>query len=157
MENKFIGLGDVLNKLASKFGYEIKDELLLTSLNKIELNKTDGLEVIYKAYEEPKYSIPIVFSHSLLEQVNVREESFNKFWDLYNKKAGRTNCFKKWSKLSQKDIDKIFETLPNYLNYTKDTTFRKLPETYLNQRVWEDELYTQTNKQEVKTHNAFKF
>ena len=155
MENKFIGLGDVINKLASKFGYEIKDELLLSSLNKIELNKTEGLDVFYKAYEEPKYSIPLVSSQTILQQVNQREESFNKFWNMYNKKAGRTNCFKKWGKLSQKDIDKIFETLPAYLKHTSDVTYRKLPETYLNQRVWEDELYVQQKQQ--PSFNAFKF
>jgi len=156
MENKFIGLGDVLNKLAIKFGYEIKDELLINSLNEIELNKTDGLEVVYKVYEQPKYAIPIISAHQVLEEISIREELFNKFWEMYNKKAGRDICFKKWRKLTEKDIDNIFKTLPAYIKATPDLKFRKLPATYLNQRVWEDELYTQPVQQQ-NNFSPFKF
>lgn len=156
MENKFIGLGDVLNKIVSRMGYTIKDETLLASLNGIELVKTDGLEILYKGYEEPKYPIPVVSATQVLNDISKREETFEKFWVLYNKKAGRDICFKKWCKLTQKDVDKIMETLPNYIKATPDIQFRKLPATYLNQRVWEDELYVQ-QKQETKSFNAFKF
>ena len=36
--------------------------------------------------------------------------------------------------------NKIFETLPEYVNSTPDKKFRKNPETYLNNCSWNDEI-----------------
>ena len=74
--------------------------------------------------------------------------SFDEFWETYNKKTGRVNCERIYARLKDKDYAKIKETLPIYLERLKDKDkqYQKNPQTYLNGRYWEDEIY-----QEAKT------
>ena len=72
--------------------------------------------------------------------------SFDEFWETYNKKTGRVNCERIYARLKDKDYAKIKETLPIYLESVKDKQYLKNPQTYLNGRCWEDEIY-----QEAKT------
>ena len=72
--------------------------------------------------------------------------SFDEFWETYNKKTGRVNCERIYAKLKDKDYAKIKETLPIYLASVKDKQYLKNPQTYLNGKCWEDEIY-----QEAKT------
>lgn len=65
---------------------------------------------------------------------------FERFWDLYGKKKDRAKCELKFNKLDKSEIDKIFDTLPDYINSTPDIQFRKNPLTYLNGQCWEDEI-----------------
>ena len=75
-----------------------------------------------------------------------KEIEFEKFWNLYNKKVGsKESVFKKFSKLSDTEIDTIFETLPKYIESTPDKQYRKNPETYINQKSWNDEIIIKTN------------
>jgi hypothetical protein len=69
---------------------------------------------------------------------------FLKFWNLYNKKVGdKAKILKKWINLKQVDRDKIIETLPAFLKTITDKQYQPFPETYLNNKRWNDEL-TQT-------------
>ena len=154
MENNKIGLGDLLNEILGKLQFEIKDLALMESLNDTKLERTEGLKLIYPK-QEVVYSIPKVSAQEILEKVNQREEDFKKFWDMYNKKAGTKDAKTKFLKLSDKEVEQIFKTLPYYLKSTPDLKFRKLPTSYLNQRTWEDEEYM-PRKIEVKV-NPFRF
>jgi hypothetical protein len=154
MENNKIGLGDLLNEILGKLQFEIKDLALMESLNDTKLERTEGLKLIYPK-QEVVYSIPKVSAQEILEKVNQREEDFKKFWEMYNKKAGTKDAKTKFLKLSDKEVEQIFKTLPYYLKSTPDLKFRKLPTSYLNQRTWEDEEYL-PRKIEVKV-NPFRF
>ena len=72
--------------------------------------------------------------------------SFDEFWETYNKKTGRVNCERIYARLKDKDYAKIKETLPIYLERVKDEKYKMNPQTYLNGRYWEDEIF-----QEAKT------
>lgn len=74
--------------------------------------------------------------------------SFDEFWETYNKKTGRANCERIYARLKDKDYAKIKETLPIYLDRVKekDKKYQMNPQTYLNGKYWEDEIY-----QEAKT------
>lgn len=76
--------------------------------------------------------------------------SFDRFWNLYDKKVGRAKCEKFFHNLSGNDRNKIFENLPAYIQATPDKQFRKNPETYLRNSSWEDELIVK-EQQEEKT------
>ena len=80
--------------------------------------------------------------NAIKERKGIKEKEilFYRFWDLYDKKEGRKDCERKFAKLKQTDIDKIFETLPTYIASTPDKKFRKMPETYLNGEHWNDEI-----------------
>jgi hypothetical protein len=65
---------------------------------------------------------------------------FEDFWNLYDKKRGRADAERKYSKLTFSEKEKIFETLPAYVASTPDPQYRKDPETYLNGKHWNDEI-----------------
>lgn len=158
MKTKKIGLGDFLQEVLGKFLYSIKDQELLDSLNETKLTGTEGLELIYHIDKKVNIpTLPQVNAQEILQEVNKKEELFDKFWEMYNKKVGTKDAKTKFIKLSMKEIDKVFETLPFYLKSTPDIKFRKHPVTYLNQRTWEDEGYMPRKIQSIETASPFKF
>ena len=82
------------------------------------------------------------------EEINIE---FSVFWNLYNKKKGSIdNCTKKWLKLSDEEREQIIHTLPAFLLNIKEKQFQPYPETYLNQKRWEDEIEQLSVKREIK-------
>lgn len=67
-----------------------------------------------------------------------RKEQFESFWKMYDIRKGKTKALDVWMKLSEEEIDMIRNTIKRYLIETPDKKFRKLPITYLNQKVWID-------------------
>ncbi len=84
------------------------------------------------------------------------EFSFDKVWDLYDKKIGsKKKLIVKWNKLSLSTRKKIFDYIPRYKAAQPNKQFRKNFETFLNQESWNDELiyderasYQQEKKEE---------
>lgn len=67
--------------------------------------------------------------------------SFESFWDLYDKKRGdKTKLEKKWNNLNDDDRSAIMDFIPRYIIAQPDKLFRKDPETFLNNRSWNDEI-----------------
>lgn len=67
-------------------------------------------------------------------------DRFLEFWEMYGKREKKAEAKKKFEKLEDSEIEKIFLTLPAFLQEHKELKFRPYPITYLNQRRWEDEL-----------------
>jgi len=66
---------------------------------------------------------------------------FSHFWDLYDKKVGdKSRIKKKWDKLSLKNQNEAIDHIKKYKEAQPDKQFRKNPETYLNQKSWNDEI-----------------
>lgn len=80
------------------------------------------------------------------------KETFERFWNLYDKKVDRKKCETKFKNLKQTDIDKIFETLPSYIARTPDIKFRKDPATYLNNYSWNDEVPIAQDKFKIRIY-----
>ena len=66
--------------------------------------------------------------------------SFDDFWKLYDKSAGKQKSEKKWNSLKNEERELIMQHLPKYKLSRPDKTFRKDPLTYLNNKSWEDEI-----------------
>ena len=73
---------------------------------------------------------------------------FDNFWNKYNKKIDKNKCLLKWKRLSKKEKLEIRKTLSKYLESTPEVKYRKNPLTYLNGKCWEDEIITETKKEE---------
>jgi hypothetical protein len=72
------------------------------------------------------------------DNINIQ---FNVFWNLYNKKIGnKDKCNTKWNKLTNEERQKIINTLPIWITQFKDKQFQPYPETYLNNKRWNDEI-----------------
>jgi hypothetical protein len=69
------------------------------------------------------------------------EYTFERAWDLYDKKVGcKEKLEKKWNSMSQIDRKAAIEYIPLYVLSQPDKQYRKNFQTFLNQRGWEDEL-----------------
>jgi hypothetical protein len=67
--------------------------------------------------------------------------TFEEFWDLYDKKVGdKTKLKKKWDNLKETEREKIKEHIPLYKMSQPDKKYRKDPQTYLNNKSWNDEI-----------------
>ena len=79
-------------------------------------------------------------------EIIIESSDFLFFWNEYDKKVDKDKCKKKWEKLSESDKNKIFIHLPLYKKATPDKKYRKNPETYLNNKSWNDEIIDNTKK-----------
>jgi len=78
------------------------------------------------------------------------EYCFGNFWDLYDKKTGdKTIIERKYNRLTNEVRVKIFEHIPKYIKSQSDKQYRKNPETYINQKGWEDEIIMQVDKKSM--------
>lgn len=80
------------------------------------------------------------------------DEEFERFWDLYGKKVGDKAKIKSiFLKLPKTTRLVIFRTLPAYVAATPEKRFRKNPETYLNNKSWNDEIITDNGTRQTST------
>ncbi len=86
------------------------------------------------------------------DNVNVKENvsvniEFDVFWDLYDKKVGdKTKLTKKWNHLTDSERKVIIDYIPRYIKSQPDKHFRKNPETFLNNKSWNDEIISSLKK-----------
>lgn len=65
--------------------------------------------------------------------------SFDDFWQAYPNKTGKAVCEKKYAKISEKDRQKIKDTISLFVKEKPfDAYIHPHPQTYLNQKRWED-------------------
>lgn len=85
---------------------------------------------------------------------------FNDFWELYDKKVGdKAKLEKKWQQISEPARLLIKEHIPKYKESQPEKKFRKDPQTYLNNKSWNDEIITETiishgNKSNANSRNS---
>lgn len=90
-------------------------------------------ETTQKTYPSPKAD----------ETLNV---PFETFWGSYDKKISPEKCRTLWKRLSNKERLDIMAYLPKYKQSQPDKKYRKHPQTFLNNRSWENEIIDSTSK-----------
>lgn len=73
------------------------------------------------------------------ERLENLKESFESFWNLYDKKKGKANALKEWLKLTDEEINLIFDHVPKLTRATEQQ-YRKDPERYLKHKAFLDEV-----------------
>jgi len=106
---------------------------ILIELNKLKINKglintLQGCKEIDKDKEKEK------------EEDNKINVSFDTFWNLYDKKVDRAKCEPKWERLTDNERTDCIQKLSDYIKATPDKKFRRDPETYLNNKSWNNEI-----------------
>lgn len=82
------------------------------------------------------------------------EYTFERAWDLYDKKVGDKDTLKKkWNSMSKKNRKAAIEYIPLYVISKPDKQFRKNFQTFLNQKGWKDELIGATPPPAVTNEN----
>ena len=112
---------DVANDLASKSG-----------------GSSDVYNALLKGYEMGNRDRQK--NNGVLRPIN-DEYTFERWWNLYDKKTGREKCEVKWHNvLTKADRKAATEHTPSYVAMTPNVEFRKNPYTYLTQKCWKDEM-----------------
>ena len=76
------------------------------------------------------------------ENINI---DFEWFWNDYDKKVGdKQKLKKKWNKLTDQERQNAMNYLDLYKQSVPDKQFRKNPETFLNNKSWNDEIINRT-------------
>lgn len=70
---------------------------------------------------------------------DLRRESFEFFWTIYQRKEVKTVARDRWKALSWIDIYRIFHHVPKYVKATPNKEYRVLPKKYLKEKRWNDE------------------
>lgn len=84
--------------------------------------------------------IPLENENENEDVINLIKVSFEKFWNLYDKKKDKIKCEGKWNRLTNKERENCITNLPVYILSTPDKQFRKDPSTYLNNKSWDNEI-----------------
>lgn len=110
--------------------------------NDLDISKDNPL----KGFESLLNHYGMVSKYEIEDEEELEEEkeikiAFDIFWDLYSKKMGdKQKCQKKWDYLDLQTQQKIITFIPKYLLSFKDKQFQPFPETFLNQKRWENEI-----------------
>ena len=76
------------------------------------------------------------------ENINI---DFEWFWNEYDKKVGdKQKLKKKWNKLTDEERQNAMNYIDLYKQSVPDKQFRKNPETFLNNKSWNDEIIRTT-------------
>jgi hypothetical protein len=76
------------------------------------------------------------------ENINI---DFEWFWNEYDKKIGdKQKLKKKWNKLTDEERQNAMNYIDLYKQSVQDKQFRKNPETFLNNKSWNDEIIRTT-------------
>lgn len=89
-----------------------------------------------------------------IKEINI---SFDVFWDLYDKKVGdKEKLKKKWESMQDLERQSIIDYIPRYKMNQTDKKFRKDPQTFFNNKSWNDELIgSNAPKQQIYKNNDF--
>lgn len=132
LKEKFIEEGGIFYNKRLRFEKEKRDKFNDSRRN----NRTKKDTNICKTYETHKEN------ENENENENVIEDkiAFEVFWNLYGKKVDRRKCEGKWNRLTKAEQETCIKKLPEYIVATPDIQFRRNPETYLNNKSWENEI-----------------
>lgn len=138
------GFIKIISKSKNQFSSNI---IALSYFDEATTNALDKAMIKHGTKQHTKQGESTIQSTSSInKQINIEQGNhkpitpFERFWILYDKKEDKEKCRAKFLKLPDKDIEKIFQTLPNYLKIKSEKRFRKNPLTYLNGQCWNDEI-----------------
>lgn len=80
-------------------------------------------------------------------------DSFEDWWNMYNKKCGKKKAKQKWDRLTEAQQIACLNATPAYVASTPDPVYRKDPLTYLNGECWNDEIIKKQNNEQQRAIN----
>ncbi|CAB4141750.1 hypothetical protein UFOVP426_38 [uncultured Caudovirales phage] len=100
--------------------------------------KSTKKESTSEAYAEHMETETENITITINENINI---DFDWFWNDYDKKVGdKQKLKKKWNKLTDEERQNAMNYLDLYKQSVPDKQFRKNPETFLNNKSWNDEI-----------------
>ena len=132
-------------------GKQVKQRILTPTLpiRKLEGGNRDT----EGGYSEKAKDINTLISNTTINKlINI---SFENWWLLYDKKVGSKNLLsKKWDRLTNEERELAISHTKEYIKNNSDKQFRKNPESYLNQKSFNDEIIKQVDIKNTTTQNT---
>lgn len=80
---------------------------------------------------------------------------FDVFWNLYDKKVGdKQKLIKKWENLKDEERELAIRHIPSYKIAQPEKKFRKDPQTYINNKSWNDEIIS-SQRVQIKPNQPY--
>ena len=145
-------ISDLIGQLISKgyitsfLLYEVKQVKRREITMVIPIRKNErGIRNVEEGYSEKFEDNNTLVNNTIINTNKHINISFSEWWDLYDKKVGdKTKLEKKWNNLTNAEREKAMEHTVLYKHSQLDKKFRKNPETYLNNKSFNDEIITDT-------------
>ena len=153
MDGHMIGqcVGQLWNSIQSKF---IQDEQGLWYNERLDIEKAKRKAFSESRRNNIKGNNQHMKGHMTthMEDVNIDvieykniNIDFEWFWNAYDKKIGdKQKLKKKWNKLTDEERQNAMNYIELYKQSQPDKQFRKNPETFLNNKSWNDEIIRTT-------------
>lgn len=137
-------LEEILNNFPriKKVGNYYQIEEFETKTNYIRANPSDA-QVVPKVDVDKEKDKDKDINKQKKKLNPIDEEKFNLFWDKYKKKTGKENSIKQWNKLTEEERLKVIAIVDAYVNYKPDPQYRKDPERFLGNKIFNDEILTE--------------
>jgi hypothetical protein len=102
-----------------------------------------GIRKTEEGYSENSEDNNTLVSNTISNTNKLINISFIEWWDLYDKKVGdKVKLEKKWNNLNNEERSKSIAHTILYKKSQPDKKYRKNPETYLNNKSFNDEIIT---------------
>lgn len=144
------GVQHNLNK--EKKGKEIKEDIIYLDIidSNIDIKEDNNIITTNKEIEIEKET-------NKEKEQEQESYSFEEFWRDYDKKVGeKEKIKKKFNNLKKGERERIRDYIPKYKESTPDKQYRKNPETFLNNKSWNDEIITTAIKESKENSAAYK-
>lgn len=93
--------------------------------------------------DNPLTADAIAYSNSTSGKERAKEElpeGFKEFWAAYDYSKKKPDAIKAWARLSAEDRAACMAKVPAFVQSKPDKQFRPYPASFLNGRMWEDEI-----------------
>ena len=139
--NSLIKKGYV-NARYERKGKQIVKRVLTTNCKKVFNKLYEGIREIVRT--------PLINckENNTINNTYNNNESFNQFWELYDKKVSKSKAENLWNKIKPSFHTTIFEHIKKYKEAQPDKQYRKNPDTYLRNKCWNDEIINKFEKKE---------
>lgn len=131
-----------LHRIIKRLEKQFKQVDILSEFKKVfeNWNSWDKLHQDKLKFSQIEYYWQNIIESIQQEKNKAVAESFERFWNIYDKNIGRISCERLWIRLSQEDRDSILDYVPKYVLSTPNKQFRSNPQTFLDEKMWFNEI-----------------
>lgn len=133
--------GSINEKAKAKELKDIPNEIKDYSINTLSIGYQETSDSLYNKKSEIINNKSIKGGVGGIKSEEKEKINFNIFWEAYQKKVGdKEKIEKKWDKLPRAEQELVIDYLPKYIEAQPEKRYRKNPETFLNNKSWNDEI-----------------
>jgi hypothetical protein len=123
-------------------------ELKIKDLNISKLNPLEAFETLSNHLGMVR---KVEVEYEVEDEEIIDVFSFDEFWEIYPHKTGKKVCKPKFDKLTNSEKEQIKNSIHKFLNHKPFPNYtHPNPETYLNQKRWEDVIPETINQPEQR-------